>query len=132
MSSEIVFPTPPTASSPAEEDFLTPFERENIPPEYKEHYLAKRQNFHANIQGFPELWKLYILLDKIILREFADLTTRPDLKKLVPLFLYFEAHVDAPTPVGHAGFMTADCSNQNEPKTSEHYPDTVDRESANC
>lgn len=33
------------------------------------------------------------MLDKIILREFADLTTRPDLKKLFPLFLYFEAHV---------------------------------------
>src|ERR1035437_5664817 len=93
MSSEIVIPAPPTASNPAEEEFLTRFERENIPSEYKEHYLAKRQNFHASIQGFPELWNLYILLDKIILREFADLTTRPDLKTLFPLFLYFESHV---------------------------------------
>lgn len=93
MSSEIVLPAPPKASSPAEEEFLTRFERENIPSEYKEHYLAKRQNFHASIQGFPELWNLYILLDKIILREFADVTTRPDLKTLFPLFLYFEAHV---------------------------------------
>lgn len=84
MSSEIVIPAPPTASNPAEEEFLTRFERENIPSEYKEHYLAKRQNFHASIQGFPELWNLYILLDKIILREFADLTTRPDLKTLFP------------------------------------------------
>lgn len=92
MSSEIVVPAPP-ASNPAEEEFLTRFERENIPAEYKEHYLAKRQNFHASIQGFPELWSLYLLLDKIILREFEDLTTRPDLKKLFPLFLYFEAHV---------------------------------------
>jgi hypothetical protein len=55
--------------------------------------LAKRHNFHASIQGFPELWGLYFLLDKIIVREFEDLTTRPDLKKLFPLFLYIEAHV---------------------------------------
>jgi hypothetical protein len=93
MSSEIVIPAPPTASNPAEEEFLTRFERENIPSEYKEHYLTKRQNFHVSIEGFPELWNLYILLDKIILREFADLTTRPDLKTLFPLFLYFESHV---------------------------------------
>lgn len=93
MSSKIVLPAPLPASSPEEEEFLTRFERENIPSEYKEHYLAKRQNFHTSIQGFPELWNLYILLDKIILREFADLTTRPDLKTLFPLFLYFEAHV---------------------------------------
>jgi len=93
MSSEIVLPAPPTASNPAEEEFLTRFERENIPSEYKEHYLTKRQNFHVSIEGFPELWNLYILLDKIILREFADLTTRPDLKTLFPLFLYFESHV---------------------------------------
>jgi hypothetical protein len=93
MSSVIVIPAPPTASNPAEEEFLTRFERENIPSEYKEHYLTKRQNFHVSIEGFPELWNLYILLDKIILREFADLTTRPDLKTLFPLFLYFESHV---------------------------------------
>ena len=93
MSSEIVLPASPSASNPAEEEFLTRFERENLPPEYKQHYLTKRQNFHASIQGFPELWDLYLLLDKIILHEFADLTTRPDLKTLFPLFLYMEAHV---------------------------------------
>jgi len=93
MSSEIVLPASPPASDSAEEEFLTRFERENLPPEYKQHYLTKRQNFHASIQGFPELWDLYLLLDKIILREFADLTTRPDLKTLFPLFLYMEAHV---------------------------------------
>src|ERR1700685_729844 len=93
MSSEIVLPAPLRATNPAEEEFLTRFERENIPPDYKEHYLVKRQNFHESIRGFPELWDLYLLLDKIILREFADLTTRPDLKTLFPLFLYIEAHV---------------------------------------
>ena len=91
MSSEVTVPAP--ASATPEEEFLTAFERTNLPPEYKQHYLAKRQNFHTSIQGFPELWNLYLLLDKIILREFDDLTTRPDLKKLFPLFLYFEAHV---------------------------------------
>jgi hypothetical protein len=91
MSSRIVAPAP--ASATPEEEFLTAFERVNLPPEYKQHYLAKRQNFHASIQGFPELWNLYLLFDKIILREFEDLTTRPDLKKLFPLFLYIEAHV---------------------------------------
>ncbi len=91
MSSPIVISAP--ASATPEEEFLTAFERANIPPEYKEHYLAKRQNFHASIRGFPELWDLYLLLDKIILREFEDLRKRPDLKKLFPLFMYFEAHV---------------------------------------
>ena len=91
MSSQIVAPAP--ASATPEEEFLTAFERANLPSEYKQHYFAKRQNFHASIQGFPELWNLYLLLDKIILREFEDLTMRPDLKKLFPLFLYIEAHV---------------------------------------
>src|ERR1035438_10467283 len=91
MSSEVILPA--STSTTPEEEFLTAFERTNLPPEYKQHYLAKRQNFHASIQGFPELWNLYLLLDKIILREFEDLTTRPDLKKLFPLFLYFEGHV---------------------------------------
>jgi hypothetical protein len=91
MSSQIVVPAPPRATP--EEEFLTAFERAKLPPEYKEHYLAKRQNFHASIEGFPEPWNLYLLLDKIILREFEDIKTRPNPNKLFPLFIYFEAHV---------------------------------------
>ena len=53
MRSEIVLPAPPAASNPAEEEFLTRFERENIPSEYKEHYLANARISTQAFRGSP-------------------------------------------------------------------------------
>jgi hypothetical protein len=78
--------------APKESELLVKFETENIPPEYREYYATKRQNFFASIQNFPEMWRYYILLDKIWMREFGDLGTAPDPEKMFPLMLYFNAH----------------------------------------
>ena len=81
-----------TKNSISESDLLVPFEIQNIPREYKEYYLAKRQNFFASVQGFSETFDCYMLLDKIWLREFQDLKVASDLNRMFPLLLYFNAH----------------------------------------
>ena len=52
---------------------MVPFEIQNIPEKYREYYKVKRNNFFASIQNFPEMWRYYLLLDTIWLREFDDL-----------------------------------------------------------
>jgi hypothetical protein len=83
---------PSPQNEPKEKELLLQFEIDNIPAEYLEYYKVKRNNFSASIQGFPEMWKYYILLDKIWLREFSDLKTAPAPDRMFPLLLYFNAH----------------------------------------
>jgi hypothetical protein len=83
---------PASRGEAQESDLLVPFESQNIPEPYKEYYKVKRNNFFASIQGFPEMWKYYILLDKIWLREFGDLKPPRDANLLFPLILFFNAH----------------------------------------
>jgi hypothetical protein len=78
--------TPKTA--PIEDDLLLPFERENLPKEYKEYYGIKRGNFFASIQRFPEMWNYYMTLDMIWLREFDDLKPSADPDRMFPLILF--------------------------------------------
>lgn len=75
-----------------ENDILVPFEVQNIPPEYLEYYKVKRNNLFASIQGFPDLWRYYIGLDRIWLREIDDLRSSRDADRIFPLILYFNAH----------------------------------------
>jgi len=75
-----------------ESSLLVPFEIENIPAEYREYYRAKRSNFFASIQNFPELWKYYLQLDGIWMREFDDLKPPRDPNRSFPLILFFNAH----------------------------------------
>lgn len=80
-------------TEPQEGDLLVPFEVKNLPEYYKEYYTAKRQNFFASVQLFPEMWTYYMRLDKIWFREFEDL--KPPLRdpnKLFPLIVFFNAH----------------------------------------
>jgi hypothetical protein len=75
-----------------ENELLVPFESQNLPEEYKEYYLAKRQNFFASIQGFSDTYSCYIFLDRIWFREFQDLKVASDPNRLFPLMLYMNAH----------------------------------------
>src|SRR5260370_3815715 len=79
-------------TSAPENELLVPFESQNIPAEYKECYLTKRQNFFASIQGYSETFDCYMLLDKIWFREFQDLKVASDPNRMFPLLLYFNAH----------------------------------------
>jgi hypothetical protein len=78
--------------SAPENELLVPFESQNLPTEYKEYYLAKRQNLFASIQGFSEIFNCYMLLDRILLREFHDAKVASDPNRMFPLILYFNAH----------------------------------------
>ncbi len=85
--------TAPTSEpTPKETDLLAKFEIENIPAQYREYYATKRQNFFASIQNFPELWRYYILLDSIWMREFDDLRVARDPDRMFPLLLYINGH----------------------------------------
>ncbi len=81
-----------SGNSIPENELLVPFESQNLPTEYKEYYLAKRQNFFASIQGFSETFNCYMLLDKICFREFQDIKVAGDPDRMFPLLLYFNAH----------------------------------------
>jgi len=84
--------TPESPSERPESDLLVPFESQHIPADYKEYYKIKRNNFFASIQGFPEMWKYYVLLDAIWLREFSDLKPPGHVNQWFPLILFFNAH----------------------------------------
>jgi hypothetical protein len=77
------------------ESVLTSFEQEVLPPRFREYYAAKRQNLFATIQAFQPLWKCFMLLDEIWLREFDDMNSGGDPNKLLPLMLYMNSHVKA-------------------------------------
>jgi hypothetical protein len=84
---------PGTATRLAETDpLLVKFEIDNIPDDYREYYGAKRSNFFATIQGFREMWDLYLRLDGVWLRGFKDLYVARDPNMMFPLLLYFNAH----------------------------------------
>jgi len=83
---------PATAPKVRDCDLLAKFEIDNIPEEYRQYYAAKRNNFFASVQNFPDLWRYYILLDGIWMREFADLELSSDPDRTFPLLLYFNAH----------------------------------------
>jgi hypothetical protein len=73
-------------------DLLLPFELQNIPKEYLFYYEVRRQNFFASIQAFPQLWKMFLALDAIWLREFDDLKPMNDPNRLFPIMVYVSAH----------------------------------------
>jgi len=75
-----------------ENELLVPFETRNLPGEYKEYYLAKRQNLFASIQRFSETFNCYMLLDQIWYREFQDIKVAGDPDRMFPLILYINAH----------------------------------------
>lgn len=83
-------PTP--RREPQETDLLVPFEIENIPKDYREYYAIKRNNLFSSIQGFPEMWKYYTMLDEIWFREFSDLKPPGRVAQLLPLMLCINAH----------------------------------------
>jgi hypothetical protein len=83
---------PASPNEPKESDLLVPFEIQNLTKDYKEYYLIKRNNFFSSIQGFPELWKYYTMLDEIWLREISDLKPPGKAAQFFPLMLYIDAH----------------------------------------
>jgi len=78
-------------NEPNESDLLVPLEIQHIPADYREYYKAKRGNFLANVQS-SGIWKAYILLDKLWLREFDDLKPSNSPSGFFPLILFMNAH----------------------------------------
>ena len=77
---------------PTEDDLLLPFEKENIRGGYRDFFKTKRNNFFGTIQAFPDLWRCFELLDEVWLRDFADLENPADVKHMLPIVLFMNAH----------------------------------------
>jgi hypothetical protein len=75
-----------------EDNLLLPFERETMPEHYRPYFAAKRNNFFAGVQGSPNLWRFFCLLDMILFVEFQDMVRPTDTNSMVPLVLFLNAH----------------------------------------
>ncbi len=73
-------------------ELLVQFERENIKDDYRVFYSIKRNNLFSSIQGFPEHWEFFCLLDEIWRREIGDLEVAIDPDRTFPAVLYMNAH----------------------------------------
>ncbi len=78
--------------TPNEDDLLLPFERVTVPEHYRPYLRAKRNNFFAGVQGSPNLWRFFGLLDLILFTEFQDMARATDTTRMVPLVLFLNAH----------------------------------------
>jgi hypothetical protein len=81
-----------TESTSSEDNLLLPFERANMPEHYRPYLAAKRNNFFAGIQGSPNLWRYFGLLDLILFTEFQDMARATDTGRMFPLVLFLNAH----------------------------------------
>lgn len=79
-------------AEPKENDLLVKFEIDNFPTEYRHYYKTKRNNLFARIQGFPALWRLYLKLDEIWMREFSVLQNRREIYSMLPLLCCMNCH----------------------------------------
>ncbi len=80
------------SSEPQESDVLMAFESRSFFSEYKDYYKAKRQNFYATIQSFPQLWECFQRLDQIWAHEFNDMHVVTDPNTMFPGMLFMSAH----------------------------------------
>ncbi len=81
--------TKPTTS---EDNLMLPFARGIIPEHYRAYFAAKRNNFLVGVQGSPNLWRYFSLLDLILFTEFQDMARATDTDRMVPLVLFLNAH----------------------------------------
>jgi len=84
---------------PKLEVLLVDFEKASFSssPAYAEFYAIKRNNFFSTIQTFLDIWRSFLALDGIWLREFEDLSSLHDPNNALPLSLFMSAHSFART-----------------------------------
>ena len=75
-----------------EEELLLPYERKMMQGEWRTYFKAARQCWLASINNFPELWRLFLQLDEIFIREFHDCEKQRNPHALLPLLLFIKAH----------------------------------------
>ncbi len=75
-----------------DEELLLPYEREMVTGEFRTYFKAARQCWLATINHFPELWRLFVQLDDIFIREFLDCEKQQNEAALLPLTLFIKAH----------------------------------------
>lgn len=74
-------------------DLLLPFEEKLFPKGYKDYLETRRHNYANCIQAIPGLWDLYMSLDQIWVREFADMRTASDPSQILPSVVFINAHI---------------------------------------
>jgi hypothetical protein len=75
-----------------DKDMLLSFEGQNIRGEYRTYFVAKRTNYFASIQAFPDLWDCFLRLDELWMREFSDIERISHSRQFLPLPLFVKSH----------------------------------------
>jgi hypothetical protein len=76
---------------PTPDDF-SKFRQQHFSAEYLKYWKIKENNFAATIQSFPSLWRLFMQLDEILLKEFEISSPLSDQRQLIPRMLMTHSH----------------------------------------
>lgn len=76
---------------PTSDDFAK-FRKQRFSDEYLAYWKIKENNFAATIQSFEDLWKLFMQLDGILMKDFEASTPLSDQRQLIPRMLMNHAH----------------------------------------
>src|SRR5437016_6234288 len=77
---------------PEDNDLLLRFEQFSFSKEYLQYYKIRRNNLFASSQNFQPMWKYFMLLDEIWLREIQDPYTSKSPERMFPILLFINAH----------------------------------------
>lgn len=75
-----------------EEELFLPHEREVLRGGWRDYFKVKRECWLATLQRCGNLWKLFVQVDELFLREISDLEKRPDPDKFLPQLLFIKSH----------------------------------------
>jgi len=79
-------------SLPSDDHLLVSYERRVLEGDFREFYKAKRNNWLATVQAFQGLWRCFLLLDEMWQRGFEDCERITDVRQMLPLILFMNAH----------------------------------------
>lgn len=77
--------------TPTPDDF-SKFRQQHFSVEYLKYRNIKENNLVATVQSFPHLWKLFMQLDDILMKEFETTSPLSDQRQLIPRMLMTHAH----------------------------------------
>jgi hypothetical protein len=75
-----------------EHEILLDFEKAALSGEYLSYFTAKRARFRQSVARFPGIWRGFMCLNEIWVREFKDLHHQRDPYVALPLQLFMVAH----------------------------------------
>jgi len=73
-------------------DDFSKFRQQHFNADYLKYWKIKENNLVATVQSFPDLWKLFMQLDDIFMKEFETTSPLSDQRQLIPRMLMTHSH----------------------------------------